>query len=505
MGARRRSAPHVADCGILATMKHALDLFSWSGRVSRRAYVLAGVCLFAVKYLVDLAVAHAFRQDWNPLMYLSPRVSPLFRFGEQPRYWLALLAVALPFMYAGLSLTVRRLRDMGVSPFWAGLFFAPFVHFCFFAALAFTPAPAATPPAPVDGGPYREALVPPPRIAAPRFLTRAIPRALGFAYLLGMLLTLVMGLSCYAVAIRVSQQLGVMLFIGLPFAMGFFTAFCCAYDRPLFTRRQAIWYGISPIFISLLALIAVAFEGVACVVMAAPLLVAMAIIGALIGWSSARSAMAPMAPLLLLLLPGLVGVDLVRPLQPAPLSVVSTVIVHASPAVVWKNVISFPPIDSLPEPVFAIVAMPLEARIDDLGRDPGATRRCVFTNGTFVEPIEVWNEPRELTFGVKEQPAHLDEYIGVTRGQFLITPNADGTTTLTGTTWYRLKVFPTVYWKWWSDRLLHAIHLRVLHHVQRLSERPGEASVQAEMPAWMRASNATCDCTRHATREMTNE
>src|SRR5258708_4302410 len=46
--------------------------------------------------------------------------------------------------------------------------------------------------------------------------------------------------------------------------------------------------------------------------------------------------------------------------------------------------------------------------------------RCVFTNGTFVEPIEVWNAPRELTFGVAEQPRHLDEYGDIQRGQFLL-------------------------------------------------------------------------------------
>jgi hypothetical protein len=179
---------------------------------------------------------------------------------------------------------------------------------------------------------------------------------------------------------------------------------------------------------------------------------------------------------------------------------VSTVHVAAPVATVWRNVIAFPPIDAPPEPIFAIVAMPLEARID--GRDPAATRRCVFTNGTFVEPIEVWDAPRELRFGVAQQPAQLDEYITVERGQFLLTPSADGSTELTGTTWYRLRVFPTAYWKWWSDRLLHAIHLRVLRHVQRLSQRPGapQASAAPPLPDWMLASNATCACTRPAPR-----
>jgi hypothetical protein len=110
----------------------------------------------------------------------------------------------------------------------------------------------------------------------------------------------------------------------------------------------------------------------------------------------------------------------------------------------------------------------------------------------------VWDEPRELSFGVAEQPDHLAEYLDVKRGQFLLTDNHDGTTTLRGTTWYALKVFPTVYWSGWAQTFLHAIHLRVLEHVKRLSEQPDEALAAAAMPSWMAASNATCNCTRHA-------
>ena len=74
---------------------------------------------------------------------------------------------------------------------------------------------------------------------------------------------------------------------------------------------------------------------------------------------------------------------------------------------------------------------------------PGATRRCIFTNGEFVEPVEVWDAPRELRFGVEAMPPNVAEYLAVEGGQFLLTDNGDGTTTLDGTTWYRLKVFPT--------------------------------------------------------------
>jgi hypothetical protein len=34
-------------------MRHALDLFRWEGRITRRAYLLAGLLLFAIKYPID--------------------------------------------------------------------------------------------------------------------------------------------------------------------------------------------------------------------------------------------------------------------------------------------------------------------------------------------------------------------------------------------------------------------------------------------------------------------
>jgi uncharacterized membrane protein YhaH (DUF805 family) len=480
-------------------MRHALDLFSFEGKVSRRQYLAAGVILLALKYGLDLAISSTFGEPWNPLMYVSPRVSPILRSDVKQSYLIALLVAALPFMWMGVSLTVRRLRDAGLSPFWAGLFFLPFLHFAFFLGLAFVPQAKQDerPPTP-DAGPFRDRqgaplAAPPP----PRMMTRLIPRSFALAYLLGVLCSLSMGLLSYVVSVQLSRVLGTFMFIGLPFGMGFFTAFACTWGRPSVGGWRGVWYGVSPVAISLLLLIGIGWEGVACIIMAFPILGGIAALGAWVGWLCARTpAWQLSAPALLLLLPALLGADLLRPPAPAPLSVVSTVTVAAPPDVVWKNVISFPPIDARPAPIFAIVAMPIEARID--GHDPGATRRCVFTNGTFVEPIQVWDAPRELTFGVETQPDHLDEYIAVEKGQFLLSANPDGTTTLRGTTWYRLKVFPTGYWSAWAQVFLHAIHLRVLDHVKKLSEQPAAPiAAAAAMPDWMQASNATCDCTRH--------
>jgi hypothetical protein len=265
---------------------------------------------------------------------------------------------------------------------------------------------------------------------------------------------------------------------------------------------KAIAYGWLTIGVALLTLLSTAWEGMACVIMATPILIACATLGAWLGWATARRRplAQTLAPLIVQLIPALVGVDLVRTHDPAPLSVTSRVVVRAPRERVWQNVVAFPPINTPPAPIFAIVAMPIEARID--GHDPGATRRCIFTNGEFVEPIEVWDAPRELRFGVEREPMNLGEYADIVGGRFLISDNGDGTTTLEGTTWYRLKVFPTFYWSAWAGTLLHAIHLRVLDHIARLAEHPHAtvATTAPPQPAWMATANETCACTRHARR-----
>jgi hypothetical protein len=128
------------------------------------------------------------------------------------------------------------------------------------------------------------------------------------------------------------------------------------------------------------------------------------------------------------------------------------------------------------------VAYPIRAEIE--GHGVGAIRRCVFCTGPFVEPIEVWDEPKLLRFSVTEnpmpmqewnpfreiQPRHLHGYFQSCGGQFQLTPLPGNRTLLEGTTWYYHHLWPASYWQLWSDEIIHRIHLRVLNHVKKLSE-----------------------------------
>jgi hypothetical protein len=125
-----------------------------------------------------------------------------------------------------------------------------------------------------------------------------------------------------------------VFFVGMPFGIGILVAFMTTYHARI-TLRAAMWNGIVVHIALLLLLCAFMFEGVACIVMCFPLIVGMSVLGGLLGWTLAHSRQGDVIVSLLLLgLPGLVGFDLASSHVPVPMSVVSRVVIHASPETV---------------------------------------------------------------------------------------------------------------------------------------------------------------------------
>jgi hypothetical protein len=274
-----------------------------------------------------------------------------------------------------------------------------------------------------------------------------------------------------ALALMRTGTYGLTLFLAAPFAIG---AAASMVFRPQ-TARRAIGIGVYAALAGCSLLLLLGLEGMICIVMALPLAIPLSALGSWLTYKTLRS-----ATLLLLIPPSLLFDTTAAP----PLYQVHTAIeIAASPEQVWKHVVTF---SELPEPhewyFRGGLAYPIRARIEGAG--PGAGRRCEFSTGPFVEPIEVWNEPRQLSFRVTENPApmhewspyarvlpkHLHGYLVSEHGQFLLTPLPGNRTLLEGTTWYRHGLWPAPYWRLWSDAIIHRIHLRVLRHIKTLSE-----------------------------------
>jgi hypothetical protein len=225
-------------------------------------------------------------------------------------------------------------------------------------------------------------------------------------------------------------------------------------------------------------------EGFVCVLMALPLVMPLGAMGGWMAYLVARAASRTRGVAMLLMLPlPPAGVLWDVNARPPVYEVRSALEIAAPPERVWKHVVTFSELPAPREWFFhAGLAYPVRARIQGTG--VGAIRYCEFSTGPFVEPIEIWDEPRLLRFRVTQNPApmrewspygdltpkHLNGYLVSEHGQFRLVPLPNGRTLLEGTTWYRHGLWPAEYWRGWSDAIIHRIHLRVLTHIRSLAE-----------------------------------
>ena len=435
----------------------------WSP-VDRKTYAAYGFGLMALKYALDAALIWSFTgRWWTPLDYMSPLWSTRQHVLQGAPAWLApvLVVITLPFLWIGVTLTLRRAVNAGLSAWTCLLFFVPGVNYLLMLALCFWP------PLTKQGWHIAN---PPPQVD--ERLTSAL---LGVAASIGITLVTV-GIGIY---LKRSYSTG--LFLGVPFTIGYISSYI--YNRR-FPRSvgESIIVAVASVTIAGGALVVFALEGVVCTVMALPIALALAWPGAVACRIVARRLVEPGAGAgLALLAPLLVAVE---PRAAPPAHEVLTVVeIAAPPEVVWRHVVTFPDLPPPTELLFrAGVAAPTRARIEGTG--VGAIRYCDFTTGSFVEPITAWEENRLLAFDITAQappmtewspyrkvnPPHLGGYFAATHGEFRLTPLPGGRTRLEGRTEYVVDMFPQAYWTLPAGRIVAAIHGRVLRHIAALAE-----------------------------------
>ena len=466
-------------------MKQLSILFRWDGTVGRGFYALVGVIGFAFKHNLDRLVATViFHRRWGIFNYWIPPVQVL-HFSSLPRadaiFLGSLLAMALPFIWVGVALTVRRLRAIGLPIWLVVLFFVPALNLLFFLLLSTFPSRAPKGAAP-----------PPARDRLERIFDRYIPHHIVGSAALAVLITAILGVATVGFATSQMPVYGVGLYVGLPFCLGLISSLIDGYHHPRSLLRCLAVSALSAVLVGV-GLFALAIEGAFCLIMAVPIGMILAVVGGAVGYliqpvsGAARQTPATML-IAILFAPGVIQAE--RALKPeAPLYQVTTsVVIHAPAETVWRELVTFNDIDEPPDWLFRLgIACPTRATI--AGRGPGAVRHCVFSTGAFVEPIEVWDEPRRLAFSVTSnppsmtewtpyeniQPPHLEGFLVSERGQFLLTSLGPHQTLLEGSTWYRHHMQPAEYWRLWSDFIIHRIHERVLRHIQLRAERSNAA------------------------------
>jgi uncharacterized membrane protein YhaH (DUF805 family) len=439
--------------------------FTFEERVDRRTYLLSGLALAALKFAGDLLIVWAGTgQMWDPFEYQSSINRLLNGPLKDAPPWVLVTMVAwsIPFLWIGISMSMRRALDAGFTAWFALLFFVPGIKYLLMAGLSIAPSQA-----PSEEGQER-----------PRPYERRLPSAL-----MAIAAGTVLGLGLLACSVFLFDNYGAALFLGMPFIVGAVTAW-------LFNRRYpATAAETQQVVIMTMACVggatlATAAEGALCLIMAAPLGIGLGIMGAWLGRNLALFDHEPVYHVLV----GVMAMPLAASLDdrvPVPelREVRTSIEVNASPEQVWKNLIKFPP---LPEPndwVFrAGIAYPMRGEIR--GEGVGAVRYCYFSTGAFVEPITRWEPGRRLSFDVASQPRpmeewspyaditppHLDGYFESKRGEFRLIALPGGRTRLEGSTWYVMKIQPAMYWSLFGDAFIHRIHNRVLEHIKENAE-----------------------------------
>src|SRR5437764_4692127 len=221
-----------------------LARFWWmlDARVDRAAYLKHGFALAAVKYAGDAALVFAATgQLWTPFNY-SDSLSTLLttRLAAAPSWLMPALAVwMLPFLWAGVTLTVRRAVDAGWPAWCAVAFFIPYLNYLLIAALCLKGT---------SGEGSQTAVAAP--VVSSFGRSAALATAVGAA----------IGLAMVAAAVPFAQTYGLALLFLTPFMIGTITGFVLnrRYDADGF---ETIWVTLGTFAAAGLATFAMSLEG----------------------------------------------------------------------------------------------------------------------------------------------------------------------------------------------------------------------------------------------------
>lgn len=294
-----------------------------------------------------------------------------------------------------------------------------------------------------------------------------------------------------------SQKAIVAAFVAMSICFLFLVPLGIGVGTALFGPRSSRWrwayWGLMPIVNCALLLgvvMALAWEGLICLVMAAPIYFAMAVAGGvvtgtIIAMSERRHAPPPTTALAsALLLPFLLAPAEARlPVEDQLRDVHTAIAIRADAATVWREIVRVPEIrehEQRPGLFHRIgIPQPLEATLD--AERIGGIRLARFKGGiVFHETVTEWEPEKGFAFAIRVDPASigtsLDEHVtvgarhfDVVHGRFRIEPAGDGVV-LHLTSRHRLSTRFNAYAGLWTDAVMADIQDTVCEVIRRRAE-----------------------------------
>ena len=207
--------------------------FSFSEPVDRGTYFRHGVGLMVFKYGVDAGLIWLFaHRFWTPIDYLSPALAVRAAKLAVAPNWLLLFLMAwtLPFLWIGVSMSMRRALDAGRSPWLALLFFVPIVNYVFMGRMSVLPSERVAPLVPFNRS-FEQA-----KILANGLVAASIGSAISVAMAL--------------FSIYVLRSYGTALFLGTPFVHGAVAAYVFNAQYPRTLKQTFEVVGLSMLLVA---------------------------------------------------------------------------------------------------------------------------------------------------------------------------------------------------------------------------------------------------------------
>jgi hypothetical protein len=286
----------------------------------------------------------------------------------------------------------------------------------------------------------------------------------------------------------------------VPFAMGFITVFVVERREP---QRFWVWLvlpGIPVLGGSFGAMLAL-WEGFICIIMFAPIALLCGSLGGLIAGLLVRlpraMAMKNMCLAIVALLPLMSHPWLHDLLTRRDVRTVETLrVIHASSAIVWRNIERVPRIAPAELPFSWTHRIgfpsPVEATLSYPGI--GGVRHATFEGGVlFIENIDTWQPEHRLAFSIHAQtdqiPATtLDEHVriggpffDVLRGEYVIEPLPNGETRLHLSSQHRVSTDFNWYARFWTDGVMSDVQETILTVIQKRCETQPHEGTEAHL------------------------
>jgi hypothetical protein len=208
-------------------------------------------------------------------------------------------------------------------------------------------------------------------------------------------------------------------------------------------------------------LLFIGLEGIICVLMASPILLVGAAVGAVIGTLASTfgnrmsNFFIPTFAAVSVLLGGQVE-DALAPSDRLE-EVITTCTVAATPAEVWDALLTMDAVEA-PQPLLLRIGLPVPERCTLDGSGVGARRVCYFDSGSIEERITGWEPQRRFEMLVTDCTLPGRHWLHFLSASYSLKEISPGRTEVTRTTVISSKLRPAWYWQWFERMGVEAEH-----------------------------------------------